>query len=267
MRTSLGNTRRALVEVHENAIDVAVSRKRNEAHGQVDLFAGLDEFEAEEDDVPVRPEFNRRDKLAFERDMLGLYVSDHPLAGLERDLAKLATTSILDLTQAENLEDGSQVTIAGLITSVQHRVARNSGNPYGMIEVEDFGGTMTVMFMGKTYQEFQTQLQGDVIVAVKGRVSKRDDGMNLHAQGLTLPKVSAAEDTGTLTLTIPDTRATEPVVDELGKVLRRHAGESEVRLRLRTPGVIRRFELPHRVRITQDLYGELKALLGPSCLE
>ncbi|MBF4458691.1 DNA polymerase III subunit alpha [Pseudoclavibacter sp. VKM Ac-2867] len=264
---SLGNTRRALVEVHENAIDVAVSRKRNEAHGQVDLFAGLDEFEAEEDDVPVRPEFNRRDKLAFERDMLGLYVSDHPLAGLERDLAKLATTSILDLTQAENLEDGSQVTIAGLITSVQHRVARNSGNPYGMIEVEDFGGTMTVMFMGKTYQEFQTQLQGDVIVAVKGRVSKRDDGMNLHAQGLTLPKISAAEDAGTLTLTIPDTRATEPVVDALGKVLRRHSGESEVRLRLRTPGVIRRFELPHRVRITQDLYGELKALLGPSCLE
>ena len=129
--------------------------------------------------MPDRPEFNRRDKLAFERDMLGLYVSDHPLAGLEGEIAKLASTNILELLESETVKDGEQVTIAGLVTGVQHRVAKTSGNPYGIITVEDFVGEMTVMFMGKTYQEYQTQLVADTIVAVRGRVSMRDDGMNV----------------------------------------------------------------------------------------
>ena len=264
---SLGHTRRALLEIHEDAVDGAVSRKRNEAHGQVDLFAGLMDFEEETDVVPDRPEFSRRDKLAFERDMLGLYVSDHPLAGLESELMKLAGTSILDLLESETAKDGDQVSIAGLITSVQHRVARQSGNPYGSITIEDFAGEMTVMFMGKTYQEFQTQLVPDTIAVVRGRVSKRDDGMNLHAQGLKIPSIAAASETRTLTLTLADTRATEQLVRTLDEVLRRHAGDSEVRLKLRTPQVVRRFELPHRVSVTNDLYGELKAVLGPGCFE
>ncbi|KAB1660116.1 DNA polymerase III subunit alpha [Pseudoclavibacter chungangensis] len=263
---SLGNTRRALLEIHEDAVDASVSRKRNEAHGQVDLFAGLMDFEEETDQVPDRPEFARTDKLAFERDMLGLYVSDHPLKGLERELAKLASTSILDLLESETVEDGQQVTIAGLITSVQHRVARQSGNPYGMVQVEDFGGEMTVMFMGKTYQEFASKLVNDAIVVVRGRVSKRDDGMNLHAQGLQVPRFAEEGSTGPLTLALVDTQATERVVGQLDEVLRRHAGASEVRLKMRGANVIRRFELPHRVRVSDDLFGELKALLGPGCL-
>ena len=77
--------------------------------------------------------------------------------------------------------DGDQVTVAGLVTSVQHRVAKSSGNPYGLITVEDFDGEVTVMFMGKTYTEFQSMLQADSILVVRGRISRRDDGLNLHA--------------------------------------------------------------------------------------
>ena len=68
----------------------------------------------------------------------------------------------------------------GLVTSVQHRVAKQSGNPYGMITVEDFDGEVTVMFMGKTYTEFQSMLIADSILVVRGRASRRDDGLNLH---------------------------------------------------------------------------------------
>ncbi|MCT7009313.1 hypothetical protein M1749_23500, partial [Salmonella enterica subsp. enterica serovar Oranienburg] len=85
-----------------------------------------------------------------------LYVSDHPLAGLEIPLAKHASIGIHDLLASEDIDDGAQVTVAGLVTSVQHRVAKASGNPYGMITVEDFNGEVTVMFMGKTYTEFQS---------------------------------------------------------------------------------------------------------------
>ena len=116
--------------------------KRNEAIGTVGFdFDSLfedDEREAAPSLVPDRPEWAKQDKLAFEREMLGLYVSDHPLAGLEVPLAKHASTTITELMASDATQDGDTVTIAGLVTSVQHRVARQSGNQYGMIQVEDF---------------------------------------------------------------------------------------------------------------------------------
>jgi len=267
---SLGHTRRALVEVHEDAVESAVKIKRNEANGDVgfdfDSLWGADEVAQTQHHIPQRPEWAKRDKLAFEREMLGLYVSDHPLAGLELQLAKLASTGIAELVGSENIQDGETVTIAGLVTSVQHRVAKASGNQYGMIQVEDFGGELTVMFMGKAYQEYSHALQGDSIVVVRGRVSLRDDGMNLHAFSLMTPDLGQADDIGTLMITMPDQRATTDTVSSLAEVLARHPGESEVRLRLVKGQVARVFEVPKPVKVSADLYGELKGLLGPNCL-
>lgn len=267
---SLGHTRRALVEVHEDAVESAVKIKRNEANGDVgfdfDSLWGDDEPGQAQHHIPTRPEWAKRDKLAFEREMLGLYVSDHPLAGLELPLAKLASIGIAELVSSENVQDGETVTIAGLVTSVQHRVAKASGNQYGMIQVEDFGGELTVMFMGKAYQEYSHALQGDAIVVVRGRVSMRDDGMNLHAFSLMTPDLGQANDTGPLLITMPDQRATTDTVTSLSEVLARHPGESEVRLRLVKGQVARVFEVPRPVTVSADLYGELKGLLGPNCL-
>ncbi|MBW8872037.1 MAG: DNA polymerase III subunit alpha, partial [Leifsonia sp.] len=268
---SLGHTRRALVEVHEDAVESAVKIKRNEANGDVgfdfDSLWGEDEAAQTQHHIPQRPEWAKRDKLAFEREMLGLYVSDHPLAGLELQLAKLASTGIAELVSSDNIQDGETVTIAGLVTSVQHRVAKASGNQYGMIQVEDFGGELTVMFMGKAYQEYSSQLQGDAIVVVRGRVSLRDDGMNLHAFSLMAPDLGQADDAGgMLMITMPDQRATTDTVLSLSEVLARHPGESEVRLRLVKGQVARVFEVPKPVKVSADLYGELKGLLGPNCL-
>jgi DNA polymerase-3 subunit alpha len=261
-----GATRRALLEIHEDAIDSAVSLKRNEANGQVDLFAGIFEFDAESEQVPDRPEWAKRDKLAFEREMLGLYVSDHPLAGLEIQLAKHASTSIQELLGGEVAGDGEHVTIAGLVTSVQHRVARNSGNQYGLITVEDFGAEITVMFLGKTYQEFSPALTNDSIVVVRGRVSMRDDGMNLHAASMFVPDMGQSLGSGPLVISVPELRATTDVVTALNDVLIRHSGDTEVRLKLVKGETARLFEVPFPVTVSADLYGELKSLLGPACL-
>ncbi len=265
---SLGSTRRALIEVHEAMIDNAVSQKRNEANGQVGFdFDALWDAPEEVHDIPVRPEWAKRDKLAFERDMLGLYVSDHPLAGLEIPLAKVASTSILDLLESEHTQDGDQVTVAGLITSVQHRVAKNSGNQYGMITVEDFNGEITAMFMGKTYQEFGPALTNDAIVVVRGRVSLRDDGMNLHAFSLFQPDLGqAAGESGPLQISLAEFKATTDTVQALNDVLIRHSGDTEVRLKLVKTDNVRIFEVPFGVNVTADLFGELKSLLGPNCL-
>ncbi|MFT4135301.1 DNA polymerase III subunit alpha [Microbacterium sp.] len=269
---SLGATRRALMEIHEDATEQAVLDKRREANGEVgfdfDSLWGDDEPQ-QAAKVPDRPEFSKKDKLAFEREMLGLYVSDHPLAGLEIALAKHASTSIHDLLASDDVRDGDQATIAGLVTSVQHRVAKQSGNPYGMVTVEDFDGELTVMFMGKTYTEFQTMLQPDAILVVRGRVSRRDDGLNLHAQSAFTPDLGTMDAGGPLTLLMPEHRATESVVGELAVVLARHSGSTEVSLRLLPRGgggVAKVFDVPLPVSVTADLYGELKGLLGPGCL-
>ncbi|WP_309707963.1 DNA polymerase III subunit alpha, partial [Pseudolysinimonas sp.] len=265
---SLGNTRRSLIEIHEVAVERAVSDKRNEANGQVgfDFDSLWDEPEQASESVPDRPEWSKRDKLAFEREMLGLYVSDHPLAGLEQTLAKHATISIGELIGGDVAHDGEQVTVAGLLTAVQHRTARNSGNQYGMVTVEDFGGEVTVLFMGKTYQEFSPSLQNDSIVVIKGRVATRDDGLNLHAVSLFVPDTGASLGAGPLIISVPEHRATTDVVTALNDVLIRHRGDNEVRLRLVRGESARMFEVPYPVTVTADLYGELKSLLGPNCI-
>ncbi|MDJ0335002.1 DNA polymerase III subunit alpha [Salinibacterium sp. G-O1] len=264
---SLGATRRALAEIHESAVDGAASEKRAEANGQVGFdFDSLWDEPAQAEHVPDRPEWAKRDKLAFEREMLGLYVSDHPLAGLEIALAKHQSASITEIMGGEVAGDGEHVTIAGLITSVQHRVARNSGNQYGIITVEDFAGEISVMFLGKAYQEFSPGLTNDAIVVVRGRVSVRDDGMNLHAVSMFVPDTGTSLGSGPIVIAVQETRATTDVVTALNDVLIRHSGASEVRLKLIKGDTARIFEIPFPVTVSADLYGELKTLLGPNCL-
>ena len=264
---SLGSTRRALVEIHESAVEAAVKEKRAEEAGDIgfDFDSLFEEAEQSSEQVPDRPEWAKKDKLAFEREMLGLYVSDHPLAGLEQQLARLAGTSIAELNENPPA-DGEQVTIAGLITSVQHKVARQSGNPYATVVVEDFGGDVAVMFLGKTHQEFGARLASDTIVVIRGRVNHRDDGVSLHANSLQLPDLGLPTDTGPLVLTLREVRATVDVLSELDTVLGRHRGSTEVRLRLLRDDTARLFELPHRVDPSAGFFGEVKSLLGPRAL-
>ena len=264
---TLGATRRALIEIHEDAVEAVVSEKRAEANGQVGFdFDILWDEPQPINRVPDRPEWSKRDKLAFEREMLGLYVSDHPLAGLELQLAKHANIGVSDLLLGETASDGESVTIAGLITSVQHRTARNSGNPYGIVQVEDFGGEISVTFLGKIYHEFSPALVNDSIVVVKGRVNVRDDGIVLHAVSLYTPDLGQSLGSGPLVISVPEHRATTDVVTALNDVLIRHSGDNEVRLKLVKGDNARMFEVPYPVKVSPDLYGELKSLLGPHCL-
>jgi DNA polymerase-3 subunit alpha len=149
---------------------------------------------------------------------------------------------------------------------VQHRTARNSGNQYGLVQVEDFGAEITVLFLGKTYQEFSPALTNDAIVVVRGRVSVRDDGVNLHAASMFTPDLGQSLGSGPLVISVLEQRATTNVVTALNDVLIRHSGDSEVRLKLIKGESARMFEIPYPVKVSADLYGELKALLGPSCL-
>ncbi|MBT2550076.1 MULTISPECIES: DNA polymerase III subunit alpha [Arthrobacter] len=269
---SLGHHRRALAMIHEEAIDSVITLKRNEAIGQFDLFAGFDEAESEASlsiEIPDLPEWEKKDKLAFERDMLGLYVSDHPLQGLEGVLSQHADQSITSIIAEDGPHDGAIITIAGMITSLSRRIAKASGNAYARAEIEDLGGSMEVMFFGQVYGPIASVLAEDLIVVVKGRLQRRDDGaVTLNCMELSVPDLSQGTN-GPLVITMPTHKATEAVVTELGDVLRNHRGNSEVRVNLQGDSRIEVMALPVHLRVNPNpsLFGDLKVLLGPACLD
>lgn len=266
-----GHSRRALAEICENSVDEAARRKKAEEHGDVgfDFDALFDQDdEPQPERVPDIPEWSKRELLALERDMLGLYVSDHPLSGMEMGLRRESDMTVSQLLDSLP-EEGTVVTIAGLITSVSHRVARNSGNPYGQATLEDFTGELSLLFLGKSYTENQSLLQPDQIVSVRGRVQERDDSVIIHGQSvqaLHIQPSSSDEYDGPLTLNVPEHHATADVLRALDEALERHEGVSEVRLRLVNGTVARVFQLPRRVAVSTELIGEVKSVLGPNCL-
>src|SRR5262249_28950091 len=144
--------------VHADAIDGFLGVKRNEAIGQYDLFGGLfgDEPDAAGAGLVVTPpipagEWEKRDRLAFEREMLGLYVSDHPLRGLEHGLRHEPDRSIASLAEEGAVPDGTEVTLAGILSGVQRRVTRQ-GRPWSSATLEDLDGAIEVMFFPNVYE-------------------------------------------------------------------------------------------------------------------
>ncbi|MFF2623426.1 DNA polymerase III subunit alpha [Oerskovia jenensis] len=266
---SLDHARRALLVVHEQAVDSVISVKREEAKGQFDLFADLggeDPAMSFSVDVPDIPDWDKKQRLAFEREMLGLYVSDHPLSGLEHVLTRAADTSIAALMADEARPDGSTVVIAGLITSLQRKMSKN-GNPWAAVTIEDLEGGVEVMFFGETYLAYSTILAEDQVVVLRGRVRRRDETMQLQAMEVSLPDISTVAETPVL-VSLPESRCTQPVVERLREILSTHPGVTEVHLKLTSPGRTKVMRLEDTLRVTKSpaLYGDLKALLGPTCL-
>ena len=178
---SMGHSRRALMTVYEGAVDGVLDLKRNEANGQDDLFGELvDTDPVLTGSVPDLPDWDKRTKLAFEREMLGLYVSDHPLQGLEHILA--AERDIGELLADDGPRE-SMVTIAGMITNITRKTTRR-GDIWAVITVEDLEASIEVLLFPKAYEMVSTVLATDTVVKIKGRVKVEDDVVSLNASEL-----------------------------------------------------------------------------------
>ncbi len=265
---SLGHPRKGLVAVHEQCVEAVVDDKRQQDRGQFSLFDSLDEATPKSSMLPDVPpgEWDKQTLLSAEREMLGLYVSDHPLFGLERLLSREADCSIAALTADEGRPDGAPVTIAGMISSLQRKLTKN-GNPWAIAAVEDLVGSIEVLFFPQTYLTVQHALAEDLVVVVKGRVNRRDDVPTIYAQELRIPDLSETGH-GPVVVSMPVTRCTPPVVERLKDVLATHPGTTEVHLKLTRTGraTVMRLDDALRVAPSPALFGDLKALLGPQCL-
>ncbi len=268
---SLGHRRRALVSVHEEAVDRYATIKKDASGGQDSLFDGLEEtseaaFSLAVDVPDQIAEWDKQTLLGHERDMLGLYVSDHPLLGLKHLLSVGTDTTIGALLLDEERADGSHVTVSGLLTSVQRKITKR-GDAWAIITVEDLEGAVDVLLFPSTYQLASTMLNEDAIVTVKGRVSRSKDQLELHGLEVSQPDLSDAP-SGPVVVSLPSTRCTPPVVEQLKDVLGTHPGVTEVRLRLMTKTATTVLKLDDRLRVSPSpaLFADLKALLGPHCL-
>ncbi|MBV9312726.1 MAG: DNA polymerase III subunit alpha [Pseudonocardia sp.] len=269
---SLGHSRKGLLMVHSDAVDSVMSTKRAASMGQFDLFGSLTDSATDSwggvFDIPVpAEEWDAKHRLAVEREMLGLYVSGHPLHGVEQVLAaKTDTTipSILDGTVAE----GAQVTVGGILASLTRRINKN-GEPWAVAQLEDLAGGIEVLFFPKIYAVVGMDLAEDAIVLVKARVNRRDERVSLIANDLAVPDLAGAGGSAAaLQVSLRADHCTPTRVSKLKDVLGSHPGSHEVHLRLLNGTRTTVLKLDDRLRVTPSsaLMGDLKALLGPGCL-
>jgi DNA polymerase-3 subunit alpha len=260
---SLKHPRKGLMAIHLEAIDSVIETKRAEAIGQFDLFGGdtISQVAGLEIEIP-NTEWDKSTLLTFEREMLGLYVSDHPLLGVEHVLR-----SHTDMSISELLEDGPQdgmVTIGGLITGIQRKVSRQ-GASWAVVNVEDLEGAIEVLFFSNTYNQYALSLTEDRVVVVRGRFSRTDEQVRFTALEMKMPDISATP-TGPLLISLPATQVTPPVVERMKEILRSHPGKREVHLQVIDQQKSTTLKIDALVTSSPSLSADLKAILGPECM-
>ncbi len=264
---SLGATRKGLMAIHLEALDAIVESKRAESLGQYDLFgdagSSLQSVGGGEMSIPTE-EWEKSILLSYEREMLGLYVSDHPLLGVESRLRGLTDMPISQLSD-ESVAHEQIVTIAGLITSVSRKVSRQ-GNAWAIVGIEDLEGAVDALFFANTYTQYAESLAEDRIVVVRGRVDKREENIRFMALEVNFPDINQRP-SGPVLIRVEANRCTPPLVDRMKEILRAHPGSREVHLQLIGRSVTTlKIDDALKVSATPSLGADLKALLGPDCI-
>ena len=274
---SMGHPRQALLMVYEQIIDQTVARRKEHEAGMMSLFGGGDADDGgptfDERVAIGTHEFDKKQKLAFEKEMLGLYVSDHPLLGAETLLRRKCDTTITEILEADPAEAAKpdaggngdskpreqRVKVGGVITSLQRKWTKK-GDLMGVFLLEDMQRSIEVMVFPKTMQAVNAQLVEDQVVVLTARVDRREE----------TPKLSLVEiqhfepfvdEKPPLRLVLPEVGLDDQLVGKLKELFSDFPGESEVLIQLGQKQILR---LPDDVRVDTrgGLVGELRVLLG-----
>lgn len=255
---SLGYSRKGLSERFEEIIDAVTQRRRNEEMGQFSLFGGGDDpVPGGSYDIPT-DEWQQRTKLSFEKEMLGLYISDHPLLTVA---AALRARRAVPIPSLWDMPDGSNVTVGGLVAAVTRRYTRN-GDPMVFFQLEDLEGSVEVVCFPRTVAEHGPLLREDAVVILSARLDHRGDDVKLVARALEALEV---RDDQVLELEVPTERLSPELVQRLKGVLTNHPGTTPVLLHLVRGDRHQVVKLSDdlRVEARSALYAELRELLGP----
>ena len=257
----LGHARKGLLLAFEQILDATFVRRRNEEVGQFSLFDG-GEAALEIEPIEISDdEWQKKTRLAFEKEMLGLYVSDHPLLGVGNILDRSTSCSIPGLWDQA---DGAQVTIGGIVSGINRRFTRK-GEPMMFFNLEDLEGGVEVVAFPRTVAASGALIQEDAILLIAGRLDHRGDDIKMRASTITEPDL---ESEAVLRLAVPATALSSDTVGQLKAILSNHPGKAPVYLHMTSDGgeKVLRLDDDHRVELTSALYAELHGLLGMRAL-
>ena len=277
---SLGHPRQGLCLVFEEIVDRTLERRREEQAGistLVLLARGLRRADGGTAPGGLRrrpgcpipdTEFAKTQRLAFEKEMLGLYVSDHPLRGFEAALARLTDCSIADLKELDDGagdgsgRDGQVRTVGGVVTALVRRYTKR-GELMATFVLEDLRASIEVFVFPKVMPRSGALLADDAVVVLRGRVDTRDDQVKLVCMEVHRPEL-AADGAGELRVELPLGVLTDDVVDRLKQLLREHPGDEPVFLHVGQ--TVLRLPAEFNVDSRRGLLGELRVLLGPNAI-
>jgi DNA polymerase-3 subunit alpha len=208
----------------------------------------------------VAPEFDRRELLAFEKDTLGLYITSHPLADIRDQLRRKVDLPIRELATRA---DGSTVTVGGIVSGIRSLVTKR-GEPMAFVRLDDSVSQVEVVVFNSTYAECREHLREDVVLVVKGRVDRKDEGGEVKLVAFEVTPFDAAPLTGEVRLRVDGRAARASFVDELARLIREFPGESPVVVEIDTSDGRRRLRLgpAFKVRPEPDFFSEVRVLGG-----
>jgi DNA polymerase-3 subunit alpha len=257
---SLDHPRRGLLMVFEQIIDGTLVRRRERDQGVMSLFGDLGDDSVEGFDervaIPTN-EFDKSDRLRFEKEMLGLYVSDHPLLGVEVALRRKVDCGI---AEAPEREDGAVLVLGGVITNMARKFTKK-GDQMAVFVLEDLDSTIEVTVFPRALMDLGHKLVDDAIVTVKGRIDKRDDvRVGFMALDVNIIEGLDTASSASLRLKVPSTSLNEMKIHQIRKILREHPGDSPVYLHIGHGKILR---LADEFCVDLDrAVGELRMLLG-----
>jgi DNA polymerase-3 subunit alpha len=261
---SVGHTRKGLEEAFEVICAEVIEQRKMREHGQFDLFSTNGD-EAMTHETPISLEEHPKEVLLVkEKEALGLYVSDHPLLGVEGLLSRMCDCSIAALGDKQ---PGECYTVGGIVAGFQKKMTRR-GDIMVLLQFEDLsGGSVEVIVFARTYEQFAAMLRPDAILLIKGRVDRdaRDDSVKFMALEVREPNLG---DELPLVINLSADGCTGKVVDSLKEILASHPGSTQVFLHLAAgqKTTVLRLGSQYAVDTRNGLYAELKTVLGPEAL-
>ncbi|MCQ4620797.1 DNA polymerase III subunit alpha [Corynebacterium sp. CCUG 71335] len=269
---SLGHPRKGLLLVSDDAVDSVLTTKKAADKGQFDLFStfGGEQEASNAFSIEVPDdEWEKKHKLALEREMLGLYVSGHPLDGFEEAIDAQTDTPLPKILEGE-MRHGDEVTIGGIISGVDRRYSKKDGSPWAIVTLEDHhGAQVEVLLFNKVYALVAPQIVEDNIILVKAHVSIRDDRMSLFGDDVKVPELGPGNGAGLpLRLTLKTEQCTMDNIRKLKQVLSNNPGDSDVYLNLVNGDQSQLMILGDHLRVERSgsLMGDLKAAMGAGVL-
>jgi DNA polymerase-3 subunit alpha len=228
--------------------------------GQFSLFSGGDTPMEKVPIVVGDDEWEKMLKLGFEKEMLGLYISDHPLFGLEHALASRVTATMAALADRG---DRDPVVVGGVVGAVTRRYTKD-GKPMVFFQLEDLQGSVEVLAFPRTAEQYGPLVREDAILLVEGRVDNRGDEVKVVAQTISEPQLTA---NSVVRIEVKAAALSKDKVGELRRVLDNHPGKAEVLLHLAGDAGHKVIRLnQHRVEPRSDLFAEIREIFGPQAV-